>query len=43
MPNREILGKVVCILIAQFGGQNPVLKGVAYMQVTNHLSCQTRI
>jgi hypothetical protein len=42
MPNREILGKVICILIAQFGGQNPVLKGVAYMQVIRHLSLLDR-
>ena len=31
--NEDILGQVLCLLIAQLGKQNPVLKGCAYVQV----------
>lgn len=33
--NVEVLGQVLCLLIAQLGKQNPVLKGCAYMQLLN--------
>ncbi|KAJ6515319.1 hypothetical protein C8R45DRAFT_1139488, partial [Mycena sanguinolenta] len=31
--NREILGQVLCFLIAQIGSSNPVLRGTACMQI----------
>ncbi|KAJ6486408.1 hypothetical protein C8R47DRAFT_1216527 [Mycena vitilis] len=31
--NIEVLGQVLCFLVAQLGNSNPVLKGTAYMQI----------
>lgn len=32
--NTDILGQVLCLLIAQLGRPNPVIKGSAYAQVS---------
>jgi len=34
MAEKDVLGLVVPHLVAQLGSQNPVLKGTAYMQVS---------
>ncbi|KZT29389.1 hypothetical protein NEOLEDRAFT_1056118 [Neolentinus lepideus HHB14362 ss-1] len=33
IAGQEVLGQVVCCLVAQLGRQNPVLKGTAYVQL----------